>query len=63
MSSPSPSAQYSSEHYSGGGSLYSTLPDYSKLLNVFLMRVYGTEKILSTIAVDLILQVKLIHQT
>ena len=55
MSSPSPSEQYSSDHYSGGGSLYSTLPDYSKLLQCLLNEgMYGTEKILSSAAVDLI---------
>ena len=55
MSSPSPSAQYSSDHYSGGGSLFSTLPDYSKLLQCLLNEGrYGTEKILSSTSIDLI---------
>jgi len=55
MSSPSPSTKYSSDHYSGGGSLFSTLPDYSKLLQCLLNEGrYGTEKILSRTSIDLI---------
>ena len=55
MSSPKPSAKYSSEHYSGGGNLYSTLADYSKFLQCLLNKgMHGTKQILSSTMVDLI---------
>ncbi|MAV62977.1 MAG: hypothetical protein CML82_03085 [Rhodobiaceae bacterium] len=55
MSSPRPSEKFSSDHYSGGGNLYSTLPDYSKLLQCLLNEgVYGTEEILSATTVNMI---------
>jgi CubicO group peptidase (beta-lactamase class C family) len=55
MSSPRPLAKYSSNYYSGGGNLYSTLPDYSKLLQCLLNDgMYGTEQILSPTTIDMI---------
>ena len=55
LSSPKPSAKYSSEHYSGGGNLYSTLADYSKFLQCLLNKgMHGTKQILSSTMVDMI---------
>lgn len=55
MSAPRASVKYSSSHYSGGGNLYSTLPDYAKLLQCLLNKgIHGEHKILSAETINMI---------
>ena len=55
MSAPRASEKYSSAHYSGGGNLYSTLPDYAKLLQCLLSNgMYEEHRILSGESINLI---------
>ena len=55
MSAPRASEKYSSTHYSGGGNLYSTLPDYAKLLQSLLNNGMQNEhRILSAETINMI---------